>query len=139
MVVAYLYYRLAYGYLEAGRDLRRMEAVAKSPVFQSFSELLEGIVTVRAFSAESRFLDGVFTKIDTMNKMWWAFWMTNRWLLFRFDIIGTFTVLATALLGLASMGSDNDFSGWAGLTITSAMSLTMSIYWTCRCASMSSQ
>ena len=67
VVVTYLYYRLAYGYLEAGRDLRRMEAVAKSPVFQSFSELLEGIVTVRAFAAEHRFMNQLYTKIDVTN------------------------------------------------------------------------
>ncbi|EJD46367.1 P-loop containing nucleoside triphosphate hydrolase protein [Auricularia subglabra TFB-10046 SS5] len=132
VAVAYIYYRLAIGYLNTGRDLRRMEAVTRSPVFQSFSELLEGIVTVRAFCAEQRFLDSLFGMIDLMNKMWWTFWMLNRYLLFRFDVIGASTVLVTALIALSTITSSGGIAGWAGLTITSAMNLTMSIYWTCR-------
>jgi ABC-type multidrug transport system fused ATPase/permease subunit len=59
-----LYYRLAIGYLNTGRDLRRMESNSRSPIFSGFAELLEGIVTVRAFSAEQRFLDDLHGKID---------------------------------------------------------------------------
>jgi ABC-type multidrug transport system fused ATPase/permease subunit len=63
-VIGYFYYRLAIGYLNTGRDLRRMESNSRSPIFSGFSELLEGIVTVRAFSAEQRFLDDLHGKID---------------------------------------------------------------------------
>lgn len=52
-----MYYRLAIGYLNSGRDLRRMESNSRSPIYSGFGEMLEGIVTVRAFSAERRFLD----------------------------------------------------------------------------------
>jgi hypothetical protein len=62
--VGVFYYRLARGYLSTGRDLRRMESNSRSPIFSGFSELLEGIVTVRAFSAEQRFLDDLHGKID---------------------------------------------------------------------------
>jgi hypothetical protein len=55
---------LAIGYLNTGRDLRRMESNSRSPIFSGFGELLEGIVTVRAFSAEQRFLDSLHTKVD---------------------------------------------------------------------------
>lgn len=58
------YRQLAIGYLNTGRDLRRMESNTRSPIFSGFGELLEGIVTVRAFSAEQRFLDGLHAKID---------------------------------------------------------------------------
>jgi hypothetical protein len=46
-VLGYIYYRLALGYLNTGRDLRRMESNSRSPIFSDFGELLEGIVTVR--------------------------------------------------------------------------------------------
>jgi hypothetical protein len=55
---------LAIGYLNTGRDLRRMESNSRSPIFSGFGELLEGIVTVRAFSAEQRFLDSLHAKVD---------------------------------------------------------------------------
>jgi len=41
-----------------------MESNSRSPIFSGFGELLEGIVTVRAFSAEKRFLDGLHSKVD---------------------------------------------------------------------------
>ena len=41
-----------------------MESITRSPIFANFSELLEGIVTVRAFSAEKQFMDGLHGKID---------------------------------------------------------------------------
>jgi hypothetical protein len=55
---------LAIGYLNTGRDLRRMESNSRSPIFSGFGELLEGIVTVRAFSAEQRFLESLHAKVD---------------------------------------------------------------------------
>jgi len=44
--------------------LQRMESNSRSPIFSGFGELPEGIVTVRAFSAENRFLDGLHLKVD---------------------------------------------------------------------------
>ena len=46
-----------------------MESNTRSPIFSDFGEILEGIVTVRAFSAEKRFLNNVFVKIDTTTKV----------------------------------------------------------------------
>ncbi|KAI0308316.1 hypothetical protein B0F90DRAFT_1681863 [Multifurca ochricompacta] len=127
-IIGYIYRLLAIGYLSTGRDLRRMESTSRSPIFSGFGELLEGIVTVRAFSAEQRFLDGLHTKVDLTTKMWYSFWMTNRWLLLNFDALGALAVFVTTLFALSGLVS----AGTAGLCITSAMAFTDSIYWTCR-------
>lgn len=68
-ILGLLYREIAIGYLNTGRDLRRMESNTRSPIFSDFAEILEGIVTVRAFSAEKRFLDGLHTKVDLMVKV----------------------------------------------------------------------
>ncbi|KAG1873894.1 hypothetical protein F4604DRAFT_1765807 [Suillus subluteus] len=125
VVIGFFYRLLALGYLKTGRDLRRMESNSRSPIFSGFSELLEGIVTVRAFSAEQRFLDDLHDKIDVTTKMWYNFWMTNRWLLLNFDGLGGLAVLTTTLLALSGYVS----AGTAGLCITSAMTFTSSVYW----------
>ncbi|KAJ7579704.1 hypothetical protein C8J56DRAFT_281572 [Mycena floridula] len=127
--LGFIYRELALGYLNCGRDLRRMESNTRSPIFSDFGELLEGIVTVRAFSAETRFLDNLHKRIDTSTKMWYNFWMTNRWLLLNFDALGSFAVFITALLAIAAAKGG---AGLAGLSITSAMSFTSSVYWACR-------
>jgi ABC-type multidrug transport system fused ATPase/permease subunit len=69
VVIGFFYRLLALGYLKTGRDLRRMESNSRSPIFSGFSELLEGIVTVRAFSAEQRFLNDLHDKIDVTTKV----------------------------------------------------------------------
>ncbi|KAF8526563.1 hypothetical protein BU17DRAFT_82663 [Hysterangium stoloniferum] len=128
VIIGFVYYKLGIGYLNTGRDLRRMESNSRSPIFSNFSELLLGIVTVRAFSSERRFLDNLHGKIDLTTKMWYSFWMTNRWLLLHFDFLGGLAVLFTTLLALSgAIGA-----GLAGVTITSAMGFTNAVYWTCR-------
>jgi ABC-type multidrug transport system fused ATPase/permease subunit len=66
--IGLVYRELAIGYLNTGRDLRRMESNSRSPIFSDFGELLEGIVTVRAFSAERRFLNSLHARIDNTTK-----------------------------------------------------------------------
>jgi len=46
-----------------------MESNTRSPIYADFGELLDGIVTVRAFSAERRFLNNLHTKLDTTTKV----------------------------------------------------------------------
>ncbi|KAF8996876.1 hypothetical protein BDQ17DRAFT_1391964 [Cyathus striatus] len=61
------YRELAIGYLNTGRDLRRMESNTRSPIYSDFGELLEGIVTVRAFSAERPVLITTVFSIGTLS------------------------------------------------------------------------
>ncbi|KAI9056461.1 multidrug resistance-associated ABC transporter [Trametes sanguinea] len=128
IVLGYFYRQAAVAYLNTGRDIRRMESNTRSPIFANFNELLEGIVTVRAFGAEQRFLDDLYRQVDLTTRMWYTFWMTNRWLLLTFDTLGATGILATTLFALSGYVR----AGLAGVCITSAMSFTNSVYWACR-------
>ncbi|KAG8691764.1 hypothetical protein FRC08_010093 [Ceratobasidium sp. 394] len=77
-LIAWLYYLLELGYVRTARNLK-LESNGRSPIFSSFAELLEGIVTVRALSAEQKFLDVLHRQIDDTTTMWYNFWMLNRW------------------------------------------------------------
>lgn len=63
------YRRLAIRYLNTGRDLRRMEAASKSPIFSEFQEVLDGIVTIRAFSVERDVLENMHKRVDDTTKV----------------------------------------------------------------------
>ena len=67
--LGFFYRRAAIAYLNTGRDIRRMESNTRSPIFANFNELLEGIVTVRAFSVEQRFLDSQYQKVDLATRV----------------------------------------------------------------------
>jgi ABC-type multidrug transport system fused ATPase/permease subunit len=68
-VISYFYWRISKGYINAGRDMRRMQSTTRSPIFAGFAETLEGIVTVRAFGVERKFLETLLQKIDLTTKV----------------------------------------------------------------------
>ena len=55
-------------------------------------------------------------------KMWYSFWMTNRWLCLNYDVLGAFAILMTTLFSINRLSD----AGLAGICITSAMSYTNS-------------
>ena len=68
LIVAWLYIRLAPPYIQASRDLRRLETISLSPLFAGFDELLRGLVHVRAFAMETRYQDRLYNRIDAFQK-----------------------------------------------------------------------
>ncbi|KAF9471237.1 hypothetical protein BDN70DRAFT_939094 [Pholiota conissans] len=126
--IGFAYRELAIGYLNTGHDLRRMEANTRSPIFSDFGELLEGIVTVRAFSAERRFLNNLHIKIDTTTKI-----LTRTSLFSACDTLTTDKLSQDVVFVLDDKSlASPQFAGLAGLCITSAMTFTSSVYWVCR-------
>jgi hypothetical protein len=64
LIMAWLYIRIALPYIQASRDLRRLESISLSPVFAGFDELLMGLSHIRAFAMESRYQDSFCVKLD---------------------------------------------------------------------------
>lgn len=127
-IIGLIFTRTSIAYLSTSRDIQRMESNTRSPIFSNFSELLDGIVTVRAFGAEQRFLDDMYRQIDLTTRMWYTFWMLNRWVALTFGTLGAIGTLATTVFVLAGYVD----AGLAGVCITSAMSFSGNAYWVCR-------
>ncbi|CAE6451725.1 unnamed protein product [Rhizoctonia solani] len=108
VLIAYLHVWFSGGYVSASRDLRRIEATTRSPVVASFSELLAGIVTVRAFGAERVFLRNMYKRLDIT----------------QFDFLGAFSILI-ATVGTIKGGAS---AGLAGIVITQAQQYVRSLY-----------
>ena len=54
--VTVAYYALQRYYIPAARELQRLEAVARSPIYTGFSEAMAGIATIRAFGRTAHFV-----------------------------------------------------------------------------------
>ncbi|GAA5897295.1 hypothetical protein JCM8208_003781 [Rhodotorula glutinis] len=128
VLIVWLYAYYALQFVKTSRDLRRLESNARSPIFSKFGETLQGIVTVRAFGGERRFLKGLWDSVDRMQAVAYSSAMSNRYLLWRFDCLGAVAVTTTIYLALFTGLSP----GVAALAITSAQGLVQSIYWLCR-------
>ncbi|CAN0455405.1 unnamed protein product, partial [Ascophyllum nodosum] len=61
--VAYFVYLLGF-YMKTSREVKRLEATTRSPVFSQLSETLDGLVTIRAFGNQHRFLKQFTKRVD---------------------------------------------------------------------------
>lgn len=100
LFIAWLYVRLAPGYVRTARDLRRLESVALSPAFAGFDELLRGIAHIRAFGMEDRYQNNFYAKVDKFQSYDHVYWLVNGWLSWRYDCLGSIVVFAATLFAL---------------------------------------
>ncbi|KAG1754951.1 P-loop containing nucleoside triphosphate hydrolase protein [Suillus paluster] len=116
LIIAWLYIRIAPRFVQAQRDLRRLESVSLSPAFAGFDELLRGLSHVRAFAMESRYQDRFYEKVDKFQSFDHVYWLVNGWLRWRYDCLGSVVVYLTTLFAL-SQGISN---GSAAVVIVQA-------------------
>lgn len=119
-----LYARLAKRYLPATRDLRRLDAAARSPIFSHFSESMQGVSTIRAMQHQEQ---AVHTNMGRLETQMEAYYLSNtaaRWLSLRLQFNGTILVGAVSILGIYLSSNNKVSSGLVGLAITYALRLT---------------
>lgn len=47
----------------------------KSPIFSGFAELLDGVISVRAFSVEARFMKQLCERVDKTHSAFYYYWV----------------------------------------------------------------
>ncbi|KAI9714836.1 MAG: hypothetical protein M1820_000125 [Bogoriella megaspora] len=125
--IAILYFGTGYLYINSSRDLKRLESVQRSPLYQQFGETLSGMTTIRAYGDERRFVRDNLNRINTHNRPFIYVWATNRWLAFRADIIGSLVSFCTGMFVILSVGRVD--AGAAGLALTYAVTFTENMLW----------
>lgn len=128
--IAVLFYGIAIFYLRASRDLKRLESVQRSPLFQQFGETLSGMTTIRAYGVERRFIRENLDKVNTSNRPFIYLWALNRWLAFRADFIGNSVSFFAGVFIILSIGKID--AGSAGISLSYAMSFTDNVLWLVR-------
>ncbi len=128
--IAAIYWFLGNFYLRSSRDLKRLESVQRSPLFQQFGETLTGITTIRAYGDEKRFIRDNIHRVDTYNRPFIFLWAANRWLSFRIDVIGDLVAFFAGVLVILSIGKID--AGSAGLSLGYAIGFTENMLWLVR-------
>jgi ABC-type bacteriocin/lantibiotic exporter with double-glycine peptidase domain len=72
------YFDLKRFYVITCSKIKRLDSVSKSPVFSHFSETLNGMSTIKAYKAQTRFVDSIQKKIDTNNEFFLCTYLCNR-------------------------------------------------------------
>jgi ATP-binding cassette subfamily C (CFTR/MRP) protein 4 len=89
-------------YMDTSREIKRVEALSRSPIFSQLSETLSGLVAMRSYSnIIENSIDLFNQRLDVNQSHFFAFIATARYFGFRLDFINhffTFCCIASVLL-----------------------------------------
>ena len=134
--ITFIYITIGMFYLKSSRDLKRLESVQRSPLYQQFGETLSGIITIRAYRDERRFIRDNQNRVDTHNRPFIYLWAANRWLALRVDFAGALVAFFASVFVIRKTNID---PGAAGLSLTYAVTFTENVLWLVRLYSINEQ
>jgi ATP-binding cassette subfamily C (CFTR/MRP) protein 8/ATP-binding cassette subfamily C (CFTR/MRP) protein 9 len=117
-------------YRATAREVKRLNSNTKSPIFQSFSETLDGLTTIRAFGLERRFECAAFARVDANLQTLKLQEACRRWFAIRLQACSAALVLAAAVLIAANnagaLGRPMEAAN-AGLALTYALNSVLAL------------
>ena len=135
--ISITYFAIGKFYLSSSTDLKRLESVQRSPLYQQFGETLSGVTTIRAYGDEKRFIRDSQNRVDTQHRPFIYLWAANRWLALRVDVTGSMVSFFAGVFIILSVGKID--AGAAGLSLTYAVTFTENVLWLVRLYSANEQ
>lgn len=114
-------------YLATSRELKRLDAVSKSPIFAWFSETLSGVSTIRGFGQQKVFMLGNEGRIDRNQMCYLPSISCNRWLAIRLEFIGAIIIFCTSVFSLWALFTTGVDAGLVGLVLSYSLNVTGSL------------
>ncbi|KAM8716483.1 hypothetical protein ACLKA7_003372 [Drosophila subpalustris] len=113
-------------YLSTSRDVKRLEAVARSPMYTHFGGTLNGLPTIRAMRAQKMLIAEYDHYQDSHSIGYYTFLSTSRAFGYYLDL---FCVIYVLIIILNNFFNPPENPGQIGLAITQAMSMTGMVQW----------
>ncbi|CAM9967371.1 unnamed protein product, partial [Ectocarpus sp. 12 AP-2014] len=128
----YFLYLMSF-YMKTSREAKRLEAVTRSPVYSQLSETLDGLVTIRAFGKQDRFLSQFTERVNMNTRAYFAWVYTARWLGFRMDMVVIIVLTASCFFSVAvNEYSDSVDAGLLGAALVYVLQLGGLFQWSVR-------
>ncbi|KAK1757526.1 P-loop containing nucleoside triphosphate hydrolase protein [Echria macrotheca] len=122
-IVLAMFVGIARQYVSLAREVKRINSISHSPIYDQFSSVLSGLSTIRAFGRTSFYMDRMYDLIDNAAKTSWALELSTHWMAFRMGLLGAIFVAAVAAIVAAS---DVD-AAVAGFSLSFALRYTASL------------
>ncbi|CAG9861544.1 unnamed protein product [Phyllotreta striolata] len=127
LVMMVLFYLLKVVYSETSRNVKRVEAITKSPILNHLAASVNGIEVVRAFHAEEMLTEEFDNYQDNHSAAWFLYLGSSKCFALWLDLVCIFFI-ATALYALLLFRNDIH-GGDLGLIITQCLGLLGSLQW----------
>ncbi|KAF2731990.1 ABC multidrug transporter-like protein [Polyplosphaeria fusca] len=120
-------------YLHTSRQLRFLDLEAKSPLYTEFSEMLSGLVTVRAFGWQSFLEEKAKALLDRSQRPFYLLFAVQRWLTLVLDLVVAAVAVILIILVVALRGKLS--AGYVGVALLNVIMFSQAIkllisYWT---------
>ncbi|XP_062699740.1 probable multidrug resistance-associated protein lethal(2)03659 [Aedes albopictus] len=125
VVIGIIFYFMREYYLQTSRNVKRVEATTRSPIYSHLSASLSGLSTIRAFGAEKVLVREFDGHQDLHSSSFYLFISTSRAFGFYLDV---FCVIYIAIVTLTFF-INGDSGGNVGLAITQALGMTGMVQW----------
>ena len=112
------------------REIKRLEASTRSPIYAGFSATLDGLSTLRAYKLQDKMRRVLTDYLDENGRAWWSYLMAARWFGFRMDVLAILVLVLTTYF--AAFYSDKVDQGLLGFALVYSMNLTGLFQWTVR-------
>ena len=106
----------------------RRQMVSLSPLMSNFGALLEGLTTVRAFSAQRRFQARVIEVVDNFQKNDHFYWSLQAWLALRFSVMSASATFVMTLIAVYT----HITPGLTAFVLITAGKFVVHTEWMCR-------
>jgi ATP-binding cassette, subfamily C (CFTR/MRP), member 1 len=112
--------------------------VNRSPLYALLGETIDGVATIRAFSAQQALTRRLISSLDLQQHAYYLTSSSLCWLAVRLEIIGTVIIAfacCCSIFNHDTINGDEVLAGLYGLSISYALSVTGALNWSVRMAS----
>ncbi|RPD67396.1 P-loop containing nucleoside triphosphate hydrolase protein [Lentinus tigrinus ALCF2SS1-6] len=113
-------------YLKAQLPVKREMSNTRAPILGHLGATLTGLVTIRAYGAQERFIQESYLKLDNYTRATRTFYTLNRWIAVRLELLSTLFAASVAtylVYGAGGKAATTGFAlvetvGFSGLILT---------------------
>ncbi|XP_071738320.1 ABC transporter C family member 4-like [Rutidosis leptorrhynchoides] len=115
-------------YLATSREITRLDSITKAPVIHHFSESISGVMMIRCFKKQDRFVQQNVDRVDENLRMDFHNNGSNGWLGFRMEFLGS-VFLCVSTVFMILLPSNVIKPEDVGLSLSYGLSLNGLLFW----------
>lgn len=115
-------------YLASSRELTRFDSITKAPVIHHFSESIAGVMTIRSFRKQEKFVQENVNRVNSNLRLDFHNNGSNEWLGFRLEFLGSI-ILCLSTLFMIILPSSIIKPESVGLSLSYGLSLNAVLFW----------
>jgi ABC-type multidrug transport system fused ATPase/permease subunit len=114
-------------YLRSSRQIKRLESVARSPIYSLFDSTLNGLTTIRAFKVKDDFVQSFLNKLDVNTRACIVMQSVTHWFGLRLDLMAT--VFGVFIAVLSVIRRNHVDSSAVALSLMYCMNMAATFQW----------